>query len=145
MPISTTGAARDPGGRTGRADDTVSALVYAVIADRCVAPPADRAFPHNDVVRFVVGQRSRLSGPLRPAMAALTWAFAASTLLRTCRPFRTLPADRRRRRLDAWRASRLGPCREFVRFHESLALFAWYSHPAVLAAAGEEVAARPAA
>jgi len=133
------------GPRPGWADDTVSALVYAVIAGRCVAPPADRAFPHNDVVRFVLGQRSRLSGPLRPALAALTWAFAATTLLRTGRPFHWLTVDRRRRRLDAWRGSPLGPCREFVRFHESLTLFAWYSDPAVLVPAVAEGAARPAA
>ena len=62
--------------------DTVSALCYTVIDERCRPKAASENFPHNRVVRFVLEQHGRTSWFVRWPVFALTIAFGLSGLLR---------------------------------------------------------------
>ncbi len=87
-----------------------------------------------DVATFVVSQVEALPSFLKaPYVLAMT-AFDLSPVLRGWRPFRTLDADRRARRLAAWDTSALAPKRNYVKLIRSCALLAYYDHPDVLRA-----------
>ncbi len=101
---------------------TVSALCQSMIRERCSATSLE-----NEVIQFVVNQRRRMSQPFRAAVALLTWAFAIHCACRRFRSFHELNPAQQDRHIKAWRNSKIGPCREFVRLHESLAVFAWFS------------------
>jgi hypothetical protein len=64
---------------------------------------------------------------LRLPFRCLTLLFDAWALPLTGRPFHCASAAQRLRQVRAWRSSRLGFRRDFIKFYESLALFAWYS------------------
>lgn len=78
------------------------------------------------VARFVRDQRARMPDYLLVAMKALTFVFDLWPIPTTGRPFRHLSESEQARRVAAWKRSRLGPFRDFVRFHETLILFAWH-------------------
>jgi len=104
----------------------VSALVYSIVAERCGDRGDGAVFPHNRVVRTVLAQHAALPDHVRLPLAWLTLALDASTLPTAGRPFHALEHAARWRRIERWRASRLGPLRNLVRFYESLAVFGWY-------------------
>jgi hypothetical protein len=104
----------------------VSALAYSIMAERCGDRGDGLAFPHNRVVRTVLAQHAALPDYLRGPLRWLTLGLDASTIPTTGRPFHALEHARRWRRVERWRASRLGPLRDLVRFYESLAIFGWY-------------------
>jgi hypothetical protein len=64
---------------------------------------------------------------LRLPLLVLTCGFGWLSLPTTGAPFHRLSPDRRRRRVHAWRTARLGICRDFVRFWETLVVFGWTS------------------
>jgi len=103
-------------------EDTVSALTYSLIAEH-QGPAYSPA--HNAVARFVVEQHGRAPDFLRLALALATCVLDASAVLLAGRPFRRLPPARRRRVLATWARAPLGPCRDLVRFYESLVVFGW--------------------
>jgi hypothetical protein len=105
----------------------VSALCYTVLDERC-PPPTPGAFSHNDVVRFVLEQHARMPDYLRLPMRLLTVGFDWWGLVPLGRRFHRAPPDLRRRQVEAWRRSRLGLCRDLIRFYESLAVFGWNSN-----------------
>ena len=106
---------------------TVSALVYSIVAERCGdAPGSGDGFPHNRVVRSVLGQYAALPDYLRPPLKWATIALDTTTLVPRGRPFHALEHAERWRRMQRWRASRVGAVRDLLRFYESLAVFAWY-------------------
>lgn len=80
-------------------------------------------------VGFVLRQHARLPDHLRVPMRALVCLFAFHALLAGGRRFARQPPASRRRRLEAWRNSRLSPLRDFVRFHEALAIIAAFDEP----------------
>ena len=106
---------------------TVSALVYSLVAERCGDRGDGAAFPHNRIVRAVLAQHAALPDHVRLPLACLTVALDASTLPTAARPFHALEPAARWRRIERWRASRLGPLRSLVRFYESLTVFGWYA------------------
>ena len=104
-----------------------SAIVYSIIDERFGPVDATRELVRNRAVRFLVEQHGRMADYLRLPLAVLTMAFDASSLPRHGRRFRKLaPADRVKQ-VAAWRTSPLGPCRDFVRFYDSLVVVYWYS------------------
>lgn len=118
---------------------TVSALTYSLLDAGGVTRAANGRFVQNRVCRYVLAEHGRLPDYLRWPMRVLVMAFDAQTLLTTGAPFHALPPERRARWIERWRHARLGPCRDFIRFHESLAIFA--GHDAVFppsAAGGHE-------
>jgi hypothetical protein len=127
---------------------TVSAVVYAVIAERFGARGwDDDDFPNNRVVAFVLGQHARAAAYLRWPLAAVTVAFDWSTLPTHGRRFHRMGSEARARVLGAWRRSRLSVCRDFVRFYESLTVYSWFaeSEPRRQAGSGADTARRTAA
>ncbi len=105
---------------------TVSAFCYSFVAERCL-PPHQADFPHNRVTQFVLEQHRRMPDYLRLPIVVLTWLFDLGGILYGFRRFHRLEHSLRWRQIEAWRQSRLGFCREFVRFYESLMTFAYYS------------------
>lgn len=120
-------------------DATTSALCYSLAAEHAGATPALDG-PYNDVTAFVTAQRGRLAAWLRWPVLLATGVFSLAGLRHGGRPFHRLRPDVRARQIAAWRASRLGPLRDFVRFYESLAVLALYARPAFAEPSAEQVA-----
>ncbi len=113
-------------GMTPRFDDTVSALTYSSIRERCAvrAPlPAARA---NRVVDYVLTSHARLPDVIGLPLRLATLLLDASTMPATGRPFHLLSHEERRRRIERWRVSRISLLRSLLRFYEGLAIFGWY-------------------
>ncbi len=108
-------------------NSTVSALVYSLVHERCAGTAPTGWFIENDVVRFVVAQQGRTPDYLRLQLRVATILFDAWPLLTTGKPFHRLAPEARRRQIENWRNSRLGPLRNFIRYYEGLAVFGWYS------------------
>jgi hypothetical protein len=106
---------------------TVSALSYSIVQERCRPSDPARDDPPNRVVSFVLEQHGRIAAYLHFPLAALTLAFDAWGLFLAGRPFHQQSHDRRWKQVEAWRSSKIGPCRDLVRFYESLVVFASYS------------------
>lgn len=107
-------------------DKTVAALVDAIAAGHDRDPRRPRPRPCRSAADFVGGQVAHMSAPLRPPLRIATCGLSLLALLATGAPLHRLPVDRRRRLVDHWRRSRLGPIRDVVRFYESLTLLAVY-------------------
>jgi hypothetical protein len=108
-------------------ESTVSALVYSLVHERCAGAAPTGRFIDNDVVRFVVAQQGRTPDYLRLLLRVVALVFDAWPLLMTGKPFHRLAPEARGRQIEAWRNSRLGPLRNFIRYYEGLAVFGWYS------------------
>lgn len=108
-------------------DKTASALVDAIAAGHAREPTAPPTGGTDRIVEFVRGQVAHMSTPLRRPMRLATCGLSLLALLSTGAPLHRLSLDRRRRLVDRWRASPLGPIRDVVRFYESLTVFALFS------------------
>ena len=106
---------------------SVSALCYSMIRERCQPSELTDGSPHNRTVQFVLRRRAQMSNPFRTVVTLLTWTFLLNSLLRSGQLFHTLRHEQREPIVNAWRKSRLSLCREFIRLHESLTVFAWFS------------------
>ena len=118
---------------------TTSALCHTLAAEHAGATPALES-PYNDVTGFVIAQRARLGGLLRLPLLLATLGFGVAGLLHGRALFHRLPPAVRTRQVAAWRTSRLGPCRDLVRFYESLTVLALYGRPAFAEPSAEGVA-----
>jgi hypothetical protein len=105
----------------GLFENTVSALCYDIARAQSFQSP-----PYNDVTAFVLGQWSRMPRFLATPLRLATLLFACSTLLRGGLYHRLRP-EIRALVIETWRLSRIGTCRDFMRFYRSLALMALYS------------------
>jgi hypothetical protein len=117
-------------------ETTVSALSYSIIRERCRASDPAEDHPGNRVVGFVLEQHGRMAAYLRWPLAALTLGFDAWGVIGAGRPFHHQDHAARWRQVESWRASPIGPCRDLVRFYESLVVFGAYSM-------GRDPSARP--
>src|SRR5437764_418543 len=104
--------------------NTISALSYELAAmygwPECEPP-------HNDVARFVLEQLDRVPPFLAWGVKAATALFGCSRLLLEGSLFHRRPPFRRRLQVEAWTRSRLGLCRDLMKFYTSLAVLALYS------------------
>ena len=105
---------------------TVSALAYSLAAEHAGREP-QLGPPYNDVARFAEAQYGRLPDTLRLPMRVATVLFDAFGLVLCGLPFHRQAPDRRRLQIALWRRSPLGPWRDFIRYHESLAVLALHS------------------
>jgi hypothetical protein len=113
----------------GFIDRTLSAICYSLCAEQAAGNEDGLQPPYNDVVRFVAGQMQRMPAFLRLGVRAATLLFGLSAMGRSGAPFHRLGPARRALHIASWRISRLGPCRDLIRFYESLAVVALYSRP----------------
>lgn len=108
-------------------DATVSALTEALVEECCSARVTDSQELTSDVVQFVSDQQSRMPHYLQIPMKVLTILFWASASIRFGRPFHKLPHEKRWRQIEAWGRSRLAFKRDFVKFFETIIVFAWHA------------------
>ena len=106
---------------------TVSAIVYSILHERFSSSGPGDDFPNNRAVRFLLEQHGRMPDYLRWPLVFLTLVFDWSSLPRLGRRFHRLQPPARLRRIEAWRNSPLPPCRDFIRFFDSLVVYYWYS------------------
>jgi hypothetical protein len=106
---------------------TISALCYSIIHQHCQSAGSAWAFPHNDVVHFVLQQHSRMPDFLRFPIIVLTLAFDLWGIVQGGHLFHRSPHSTRWRQIHSWRESRIACCRDLIRFYESLTLFGWYA------------------
>jgi hypothetical protein len=83
----------------------------------------------DDSVRFALAQHGRMPTHLRLPVRLATLAFDWSGALRRGRPFHADGPAARDARLARWRIARLAPCRDLIRFWESLIVYGWFSAP----------------
>jgi hypothetical protein len=105
-------------------ETTVSALTDALIREHGGPDPSPL---HDRVVRFVLTQHGRMPDYLRLPLFVLTCIFGWLAVATAGAPFHRLSSERRGRWVRAWRTARLGPCRDLVRFWETLVVFGWTS------------------
>lgn len=103
---------------------TVSALCYSIIQQRFQLIDG---CPHNEVIRFVIQQHSRMPDFLRFPIVCLTLAFDLAGIIQGGSVFHRLPHSVRWRQIESWKNSPIGFCRDLIRFYESLVVFDWYS------------------
>ncbi|MBI5239098.1 MAG: hypothetical protein HY926_01360 [Elusimicrobia bacterium] len=104
----------------------VGALVESVCAGLAAGQPP-LAAPFDDVARFVDEAVGRMPSPQGLGVRLLAIAFDLSAFPSCGELFHRLDPEARAARLSAWRQSRLAVCRQFVRLHESLAVFRLYA------------------
>jgi hypothetical protein len=112
--------------------NTVSALCYELASEQSSGGDVAQGLepPYNDIARFVMEQHGSMPQVLGAGVRLATILFALSGVSL----FHRLEPARRRVRVAAWTASRLGPCRDLIRLYSSLVILALYSRPGVLSA-----------
>jgi hypothetical protein len=108
-------------------DRVVVALVESIILDRCPEAGGGMSPFRDAVIRFNLDQCERMPDYLRYPFKCLTLVFGAWPLLLKGRSFHRLSREERARQVRAWRESRLGFRRDFIKFFETFVIFAWYS------------------
>ncbi len=106
---------------------TASSLCYSVIQVRCLSSSSTPDFPHNDIVRFVLEQHSRMPDYLKFPILFLTLIFDIVGLFLDGSLFHTQPHTVRWNQITAWKNSPISICRDFIRFYESLVVLCWQS------------------
>jgi hypothetical protein len=107
-----------------------SRIVSAVVDSVCPGPAGREpalAPPYDDVARFVDEQVGRMPAPQGAGVRLLAMAFDLSAFPSCGELFHRLSPEARAGRLAAWRQSPFFFCRQFVRLHESLAVFRLYA------------------
>ena len=109
-------------------EKTISALVYEIAAsdDR---PERERYTAYNEIVVFIQEQLERMPQFLAWAIKVATAVFGASRILLEGSLFHQRDSSRRRLQIEIWKRSRVGPCRDLMRFYTSLVVLALYSRP----------------
>jgi len=107
--------------------NTVSAICYSIIKQRCQPLNELDLFFNNEVVKFVLHQYRVMPDYLRPPIFILTLIFDTWVLLRKRKFFWNLSAYERWQLIETWSHSPIGPYRDLIRFYESLTIFSWYS------------------
>lgn len=109
--------------------NTVSAFCYTVLHEepRQLTQCCHRDVSMNVVTNFVLDQHARMPDYLRHPFFVLTLIFNLAGFVHGGSLFHRMDRACRQRQIESWRNSKIGVLRDFVRFHESLAVFCWYS------------------
>jgi len=108
-------------------EHTVSALVYEVGRQHSEGLGPGFEPPFNDVARFVLRQYNGMPGFLAFPLQIATLVFSFSAVLPGGALFHQLDPARRRMHMRKWQLSRLGICRDLMRFYASVAVLALYA------------------
>lgn len=114
-------------GRHSTTNASVGAICRAILAEAGVPPGIDPEEAARRAEGFVLRGREAMPDYLRLPFRLMTAVFCAHALVREGGRFRNLPRPRQTAHLRRWRRSRISWCRDFARFHESLAIFSLYS------------------
>ncbi|MEL7037899.1 MAG: hypothetical protein AAFO04_20120 [Cyanobacteria bacterium J06592_8] len=104
---------------------TASALCYSIIQQFCQPLHSDDDFPHNNIVRFVLQQHSRMPDYLKFPILFLTILFDFWGIIVSGSPFHQQPHQKRSHQILAWKNAPISLCRDLIRFYESLVVLSW--------------------
>ena len=104
---------------------TVLALADTIASQRC--GPTTSGVSRERVADFVLAQHGRMPDYLRLPLKILTLVFSISSVVTSGRRFHRLSDDRQCRQVSRWKNSRFGPCRDLMKFYESLVIFGSYA------------------
>jgi hypothetical protein len=105
---------------------TIVALTTEVAASMDGARDRSLA-PYDDVVQFVLDQLNRMPWLSRTGVNICTAMFGVSLLFSKNRFLCGGKAGRTKSSVEAWRASRLGICRDLMKLYTSLVALSLYS------------------
>ena len=103
--------------------NTISAICYEIARQHAIADGPTQ----GDLERFVGSQLRRMPRFLAAAIYAATVTFSLTSIFHHARVFHALHTSRRSLHWLRWKDSALAPCRELVRFYESLITLALYA------------------
>jgi hypothetical protein len=104
----------------------ISALAYT-LAEEAASPEEPRlAAPYNDVARYVGAALGSCPDYLRGPLVLATLGFDLAGLLHGGALFHRQRPERRLKQVRSWRSSPVSACRDLIRFHQNLAVFALY-------------------
>ena len=106
-------------------EKTISALVYEV-ATTHDGPQREQYRSYNDIVGFVLEELERMPRFLGWGIKTATAVFSSSRLLLEGSLFHQRSSSQRRLQMEIWRHSRLGVCRDLMKFYTSLVVLALY-------------------
>lgn len=106
----------------------MTGLFEKTVAAICEEVARSHGLPAGDTAAFVLGQWRRMPRFLAWPLRFATLFFACSGLPGSI--FHNLPPARRAQKIESWRTSPVGFCRDLMRFYRSLALLAIYSNAA---------------
>jgi hypothetical protein len=106
-------------------ETSVSALCYTIIKHRISI--SEDQFPHNGAVQFAIAQHQRMPDYLRLPIWFLTLIFNGAGIITGGKTFVRLSDRLRWQQVEAWRNSIFSPCRDLIRFYESLVIFYCYA------------------
>ena len=109
-------------------ENTISALCYEIAA-RHVGPERSSSAGYNDVIGFVREQLVRMPSFLSLPIKMATAFFGMSRLPLEGSLFHRRDSSRRTLQVEIWKRSRLGACRDLMKFYTSLVVLALYSRP----------------
>jgi choline dehydrogenase-like flavoprotein len=101
---------------------TVRSIVQTFIEETTV--PSPHCDP-DKTTGFVLGQMGRMPDFLKGPLIFLTLTFDLVGLIKGNSLFRRLPLSGRIHQLNRWRQSYLAPCRNLIRFYDTLIIAAW--------------------
>jgi choline dehydrogenase-like flavoprotein len=105
--------------------DVASAMAYALANLHETTP--ELAPPHNDLTHFILTQQAQMPDYLRAPMKLAALGFDVFGLASCGKRFHRQSPDKRARQIAAWKNSRIGFQRDFIRYFESLTTLALYS------------------
>jgi choline dehydrogenase-like flavoprotein len=118
--------------------DCVAALVYSLAPGLAEPGRTELAPPYNDITAFMLREQARMADYLRPALKLATLGFDQVGWFALGDAFHRAPPEQRRQLVHAWKNSRLGVQRDFIRFYESLTALALHSRALPSATPREE-------
>jgi len=113
----------------GYFESTVTALV-SELAAMPDGQEVEFSPPYSDVSAFVFVQMKGMPWFLSCGVRAATCLFGASGWWREGSFFFNRQPPQRKRQIEMWRESRLGVCRNLMKFYSAMVAMALYSRPA---------------
>ncbi len=104
-----------------------SGIVGAAVANLCDEIKSPDRLQTHEPLEFVLSQYDRMPDYLRLPFKLIAWIFDAAPILVHGRPFHKLSLATRQQIFLNWKNSSLGFKRDFIRFFDTLVIFAWYS------------------
>lgn len=105
----------------------VSAICYTIITEKKDSLLNTDINYNNKAVNFVMGQYQRMPDFLRIAIFLITFFFDFTGIVYGRVFFHQQNSSIRQKQIEIWRNSPLGFCQDFVKFYESLTIFAYYN------------------
>ena len=102
----------------------IAALAESFLPEGTAANPGSTA---AKVVGFLQCKLRDMPGYLSTPIIMMTLMFDLFGIVLAGRPFRSMTPAQRARQVRLWKNSPISVLRDFIRFYESLSLFAYYS------------------